>query len=73
MTIHVCLRKSKRETGDWFFFFLGTNRSNEAVRNARFSSRAAGTMRPVPANETEQAMAFPWLRADADVVAVVSD
>lgn len=30
-------------------------------------------MLPVPASRMQQAGAFPWLSADADVVAVVND
>lgn len=73
MAVQVFLRRNNRETGNVFFFCLGTDRSNQPVRNAPCPSWAAGTMCPVPASGTQQAGAFSWLRADADVVAVVND
>lgn len=50
----------------FFFFFSWAQIS--AIRNAGSSSQTAAMMLPVPASHMQQAGAFPWLRADADVV-----
>lgn len=55
------------------FFLPGHKQEQLACKKYLISSRTAGTMCPGPASGTQQAGAFPRLRADADVVAVVSD